>query len=229
MRSGLISHKLGMTRVFTKEGEHIPVTVLIVEDCRVIAQRTKEKDGYTALQLGVGCRKVKRTPLPMRGHFSKAKVQPKRNLTEFRISDDALIDVGVELSAGHFIVGQKVDVIGISIGKGFAGVMKRHNFGGLRASHGVSLSHRSHGSTGNNQDPGRVFPGKKMAGHMGNKRVTIQNLTIVSIDTPRGLILVRGSVPGSKGSYVLLRDSVKIGTPKNAPYPAGLKNSHVLL
>ncbi|AHC73385.1 50S ribosomal protein L3 [Candidatus Endolissoclinum faulkneri L5] len=223
MRSGLISYKLGMTRLLTKEGKHIPVTVLIIEDCRVIAQRTKEKDGYSALQLGVGCKKISSTTLPMRGHFAKAGVNPKRKLAEFRISDDALIEIGSELSVEHFIVGQKVDAIGVSIGKGFAGVMKRHNFGGLRASHGVSLSHRSHGSTGNNQDPGRVFPGKKMAGHMGNERITVQNLTIVSTSPSRGLILVQGSVPGSKGSCVLLRDSVKIGMPKNAPYPAGLK------
>lgn len=223
MRSGLIAQKVGMTRVFTDEGAHVPVTVLKVDNCQVVAQRTQEKDGYTAVQLGAGVRKVKRTTQPMRGHFAKAKVEPKRKVVEFRVSDDAMIDVGAELSADHFIAGQKVDVTGTSIGKGFAGVMKRHNFGGLRASHGVSLSHRSHGSTGNNQDPGRVFKGKKMAGHMGDERVTTQNLTIVATDPERGLILVRGAVPGSEGGWVLVRDAVKAGMPEGAPFPASLK------
>lgn len=227
MRSGLIAQKVGMTRVFTEEGAHVPVTVLKVDSCQVVAQRTQEKDGYTAVQLGAGLRKVKRTTQPMRGHFAKAKVEPKRKVVEFRVADDALIEVGAELSADHFIAGQKVDVTGTSIGKGFAGVMKRHNFGGLRASHGVSLSHRSHGSTGNNQDPGRVFKGKKMAGHMGDERVTTQNLTVVATDPARGLILVRGSVPGSEGGWVLIRDAVKVGMPEGAPYPAALKEAGV--
>jgi len=225
MRSGLIAQKVGMTRVFTEEGAHVPVTVLKVDGCQVVAQRTQEKDGYTALQLGAGVRKVKRTTKPMRGHFAKAKVEPKRKLAEFRVADDALVEVGSELSADHFLAGQKVDVTGTSIGKGFAGVMKRHNFGGLRASHGVSLSHRSHGSTGNNQDPGRVFKGKKMAGHMGDERVTTQNLTVVATDPARGLILVRGAVPGSEGGWVLIRDAVKAGMPEGAPYPAAVKES----
>ncbi|MCR9074293.1 MAG: 50S ribosomal protein L3 [Alphaproteobacteria bacterium] len=223
MRSGLIAQKVGMTRVFTEEGTHVPVTVLKVDSCQVVAQRTQEKHGYTAVQLGAGVRKVKRTTQPMRGHFAKANVEPKRKVVEFRVSDDALIDVGAELAADHFVTGQKVDVTGTSIGKGFAGVMKRHNFGGLRASHGVSLSHRSHGSTGNNQDPGRVFKGKKMAGHMGDERVTTQNLTVVATDPARGLILVRGSVPGSEGGWVLIRDAVKSGIPEGAPFPASLK------
>ena len=225
MRSGLIAQKVGMTRVFTEEGAHVPVTVLKVDSCQVVAQRTQDKDGYTAVQLGAGLRKVKRTTQPMRGHFAKAKVEPKRKVVEFRVADDALIEVGAELSADHFLAGQKVDVTGTSIGKGFAGVMKRHNFGGLRASHGVSLSHRSHGSTGNNQDPGRVFKGKKMAGHMGDERVTTQNLTVVATDAARGLILVRGSVPGSEGGWVMIRDAVKGGMPEGAPYPAALKEA----
>lgn len=225
MRSGLIAQKVGMTRVFTEEGAHVPVTVLKVDSCQVVAQRTQEKDGYTAVQLGAGLRKVKRTTQPMRGHFAKAKVEPKRKVVEFRVADDALIEVGAELSADHFLAGQKVDVTGTSIGKGFAGAMKRHNFGGLRASHGVSLSHRSHGSTGNNQDPGRVFKGKKMAGHMGDERVTTQNLTVVATDSARGLILVRGAVPGSEGGWVLIRDAVKGGMPEGAPYPAALKEA----
>ncbi len=225
MRSGLIAQKVGMTRVFTEEGAHVPVTVLKVDGCQVVAQRTEDKDGYTALQLGAGARKVKRTTQPMRGHFAKAKVEPKRKVAEFRVTADAMVDVGAELSADHFIAGQKVDVTGTSIGKGFAGVMKRHNFGGLRASHGVSLSHRSHGSTGNNQDPGRVFKGKKMAGHMGDERVTTQNLTVVATDSARGLILVRGAVPGSDGGWVLIRDAVKAGMPEGAPFPAALKEA----
>ena len=223
MRSGLIAQKVGMTRVFTDEGAHVPVTVLKVEGCQVVAQRTADKDGYVALQLGSGVRKVKHTTQPMRGHFAKAKVEPKRKLAEFRVTEDALVDVGTELAADHFVAGQKVDVTGTSIGKGFAGAMKRHNFGGLRASHGVSLSHRSHGSTGNNQDPGRVFKGKKMAGHMGDERVTTQNLTVVSTDAERGLILIRGAVPGSEGGWVLIRDAVKAGMPEGAPFPASIK------
>ena len=196
MRSGMIAQKVGMTRVFTDEGTHVPVTVLKVDGCQVVSVRTQDKDGYTAVQLGEGVRKPKHTTKPMRGHFAKAGVEPKRKLVEFRVTEDALLDVGAELSVEHFVAGQKVDVTGTSIGKGFAGAMKRHNFSGLRASHGVSLSHRSHGSTGNNQDPGRVWKGKKMAGHMGDVRVTTQNLVIVSTDAERGLILVRGAVPG---------------------------------
>jgi large subunit ribosomal protein L3 len=225
MRSGLIARKLGMTRVFDAEGAHVPVTVLQVDKCEVVAVRTAEKDGYTAVQLGVGAAKVKNVSKPMRGHFAKAKVEPKRKVTEFRVSADALIDVGAELSAAHFIPGQFVDVTGTSIGKGFAGVMKRHNFGGLRASHGVSISHRSHGSTGHRQDPGRVFKGKKMAGHLGDERITTQNLKVVSTDPERGLILIQGSVPGAPGSYVLVKDAVKRKLPKEVPFPAGLKGA----
>jgi large subunit ribosomal protein L3 len=225
MRSGLIARKVGMTRVFDAEGAHVPVTVLQVEKCEVVAVRTAEKDGYTAVQLGVGAAKVKNVSKPMRGHFAKAKVEPKRKVAEFRVSADALIDVGVELSAAHFIPGQFVDVTGTSIGKGFAGVMKRHNFGGLRASHGVSISHRSHGSTGHRQDPGRVFKGKKMAGHLGDERITTQNLKVVSTDPERGLILIQGSVPGAPGGYVLVKDAVKRKLPKEVPFPAGLKGA----
>ncbi|NQW10105.1 MAG: 50S ribosomal protein L3 [Alphaproteobacteria bacterium] len=223
MRSGLIAQKVGMTRVFTDEGMHVPVTVLKVDNCQVVAVRDQDKDGYVALQLGVGSRKVKRTTQPMRGHFAKAKVEPKRKLAEFRVSNDAVLEVGAEIAADHFVDGQKIDVTGTSIGKGFAGAMKRHNFAGLRATHGVSLSHRSHGSTGNNQDPGRVWKGKKMAGHMGDARVTTQNLTVVSTDPERGLILVKGAVPGADGGWVLIRDAVKVGMPEGAPYPASLR------
>ncbi len=225
MRSGLIARKLGMTRVFDAEGAHVPVTVLLVDKCQVVAIRTAENDGYAAVQLGVGAAKVKNVTKPMRGHFAKAKVEPKRRLAEFRVSDDALIELGAELSAAHFVPGQFVDVTGASIGKGFAGVMKRHNFSGLRASHGVSISHRSHGSTGHRQDPGRVFKGKKMAGHLGDERITTQNLKIVSTDAERGLILVQGSVPGAPGGYVLVKDAVKRPLPKEAPFPAGLKTA----
>lgn len=223
MRSGLIAQKVGMTRVFTDEGNHVPVTVLKVDGCQVVSVRTKDKDGYTAVQLGAGVRKPKHTTKPMRGHFAKAGVEPKRKVVEFRVTEDALLDVGAELSVEHFVAGQKVDVIGTSIGKGFAGAMKRHNFGGLRASHGVSLSHRSHGSTGNNQDPGRVWKGKKMAGHMGDVRVTTQNLVVVSTDPERGLILVRGAVPGSDGGWVLVQDAVKSKRPDGVPFPAAIK------
>jgi len=223
MRTGLITEKVGMTRVFDAEGAHVPVTVLKVDGCQVVAVRTAERDGYTAVQLGVGKAKVKNVTKPMRGHFAKARVEPKRRLVEFRVSPDALLEVGAELSAGHFLPGQFVDATGTSIGKGFAGVIKRHNFGGLRASHGVSISHRSHGSTGNRQDPGRTFPGKKMAGHLGDERVTTQNLKIVSVDAERGLIMVKGAVPGANGGYVLLRDAKKRAAPKDLPFPAALK------
>lgn len=223
MRTGLIAEKVGMTRVFDAEGAHVPVTVLKMDGCQVVAVRTAEKDGYTAVQLGLGKAKVKNVTKPMRGHFAKAKVEPKRRLVEFRVSADALLDVGAELSATHFLPGQYVDVTANSIGKGFAGVMKRHNFGGLRATHGVSVSHRSHGSTGNRQDPGRTFPGKLMAGHMGAARVTTQNLKIVSVDAERGLILVQGSVPGAAGGYVLVADAKKRSAPKDLPFPGAIK------
>ena len=225
MRSGLITQKVGMTRVFNDDGSHLPVTVLKVEDLQVVANRTNELDGYVAVQLGYGKAKVKNVSKPMRGHFAKAKVEPKAKLAEFRVSEDGLIEVGAELSAAHFVDGQYVDVIGTSIGKGFAGAMKRHNFGGLRASHGVSVSHRSHGSTGQCQDPGRVFKGKKMAGHMGAARVTVQSLKIVTSDEAKGLILVHGAVPGHKGAYVLVKDSVKRAAPEGLPFPAALKGA----
>jgi len=225
MRSGVIAQKVGMTRVYNDAGEHVPVTVLRMENCQVVAQRTQEKNGYTALQLGVGLAKVKNTPKAMRGHFATASVEPKSRVAEFRVSPDNLVDIGVEITADHFVAGQKVDVTGTSVGKGFQGVMKRHNFGGGRATHGNSVSHRAHGSTGNNQDPGRVFKGKKMAGHMGATRVTTQNLEIVSTDTDRGLILIRGAVPGAKGSWIMVRDAVKHPLPDNAPKPAAIRAS----
>jgi len=225
MRTGIIARKMGMTRVFDQDGQHVPVTVLQVDECQVIAVRSQDKDGYTALQLGAGKPKVSNVSKPMRGHFAKSKVEPKRKLVEFRVSEDGVLNVGDELVADHFLDGQRVDVIGTSIGKGFAGAMKRHNFSGLRASHGVSISHRSHGSTGNSQDPGKVFKGKKMAGHMGDRRVTVQNLTIVSTDVDRGLILVRGAVPGSEGSWVLVRDAVKHPVPNDAPMPGSLRKT----
>ena len=225
MRTGLIARKVGMTRIFSETAEHVPVTVLRVEDCQVVAVRTKEKDGYTAVQLGAGKTKVKNVTKPVRGHFAKAKVEPKRDLVEFRVDDGALLDVGAELSVEHFRPGQFVDVTGTSIGKGFAGVIKRHHFGGLRASHGVSISHRSHGSTGQRQDPGKVFKGKKMAGHLGDVRVTTQNLRVVATDAERGLIMIRGAVPGAAGGLVLVRDAVKRKQPADLPYPAALKSS----
>ncbi|GAB3447862.1 50S ribosomal protein L3 [Insolitispirillum peregrinum] len=227
MRSGLIAQKVGMTRVFTADGVHTPVTVLKVAGNQVVAQRTEEVDGYTAVQIGFDDAKVKNTTKALRGHFAKAKVEPKKKLVEFRVEEEALIDVGAELGADHFVSGQFVDVVGTSIGKGFAGAMKRHNFRGLEATHGVSVSHRSHGSTGQCQDPGRVFKGKKMAGHLGAERVTTQNLTVVSVDAERGLVLVKGSVPGSKGGYVLVRDAVKKATPDNVPFPAAVKTAVV--
>jgi len=223
MRTGLIARKVGMSRVFADNGRHVPVTVLQVDNLQVTGQRTQERDGYTAVQLGWGNAKVKNVSKAMRGHFAKAKVEPKRLVREFRVSEDALVDVGAELSAAHFIAGQKVDVIGRSIGKGFAGAMKRHGFGGLRASHGVSISHRSHGSTGQCQDPGKVFKGKKMAGHMGDRRVTTLNLEVVATDDARGLILVSGAVPGSKGGFVMIRDAVKRAAPDDLP--AGIRGS----
>ncbi|MBV9511614.1 MAG: 50S ribosomal protein L3 [Caulobacteraceae bacterium] len=223
MRTGLIAQKLGMTRIFTAEGTHVPVTVLKVDTCQVVAVRRTEKDGYTALQLGVGKVKVKNVSRPERERFAKANIEPKRKLVEFRVSEDALLDVGAELSVEHFLPGQFVDVTGTSIGKGFAGAMKRHNFGGLRATHGVSVSHRSHGSTGQRQDPGKTFKNKKMAGHMGQVRVTTQNLKIVSTDAERGLILIHGAIPGHDGGFVTLKDSVKRKAPDNLPFPAALR------
>jgi large subunit ribosomal protein L3 len=224
MRSGLIAQKLGMTRVYTDAGEHVPVTVLKVENCQVVGVRKSvDGKGYDAVQLGVGTRKPRNVSKAMRGHFAKAKVEPKAKLVEFRVDADALIDVGAELTADHFVAGQFVDVTGTSIGKGFAGVMKRWNFGGLRATHGVSVSHRSHGSTGNRQDPGKVFKNKKMAGHLGDKRITIQNLKIVKADAANGIILVSGAVPGAEGGYVLVRDAAKRAAPKDLPFPAALR------
>ncbi|WP_048649420.1 50S ribosomal protein L3 [Nitratireductor soli] len=225
MRSGVIAQKIGMTRVYNEAGEHVPVTVLRMENCQVVAQRTEDKNGYTAVQLGVGLAKVKNTSKALRGHFAAASVEPKAKMAEFRVSPDNLLDVGAEITVEHFVPGQKVDVTGTSIGKGFQGVMKRHNFGGGRATHGNSVSHRSHGSTGQRQDPGKVFKGKKMAGHMGDHRVTTQNLEIVSTDTERGLILVRGAVPGSKGAWIMVRDAVKVALPENAPMPAAIRAS----
>lgn len=225
MRTGLIAKKMGMTRIFAEGGIHIPVTVLALDEVQVVAQRNQERDGYTALQLGYGKAKVKRVSKAMRGHFAKAKVEPKMKLVEFRVSEDNLVDVGAELGANHFVAGQYIDVAGTTQGKGFAGAMKRHGFGGLRASHGVSVSHRSHGSVGQCQDPGKVFKGKKMAGQMGNKRRTQQSLVVAAIDAERGLILVRGAVPGSKGGYVYLTDAVKCPMHAEAPFPAGLKGN----
>jgi len=223
MRSGLIAQKVGMTRIYQDTGEHVPVTVLKLENCQVVAQRTPEKNGYSALQLGVGKAKVKNTTRAMRGHFAVAKVEPKRKLAEFRVDPDNMIEIGAEMSADHFVPGQYVDVTGTSIGKGFAGAMKRHNFGGMRASHGVSISHRAHGSTGQCQDPGKVFKGKKMAGQMGNERVTTQNLQVVKVDADRGLILVRGAVPGSAGGWILIRDAIKKALPEGVPVPGAFK------
>ena len=225
MRSGVIAKKLGMTRLFLEDGKQVPVTVLQMDNVQVVAQRTSEKDGYTAVQLGAGAAKAKNTSKPMRGHFAAAKVEPKRKLTEFRVAPENMIDVGEELTADHYFAGQYVDVAGTSIGKGFAGAMKRHNFGGLRASHGVSISHRSHGSTGQCQDPGKVFKGKKMAGHMGAARVTTQNLQVMKTDADRGLIMIKGSVPGSKGGWVTIKDAVKKPTPENVILPAALRSA----
>ncbi|MBX3584499.1 MAG: 50S ribosomal protein L3 [Rhizobiaceae bacterium] len=223
MRSGVIAQKVGMTRVYNDAGEHVPVTVLRVENLQVVAQRTQEKNGYTAVQLGVGLAKVKNTSKAMRGHFAKSSVEPKAKLAEFRVSPENLIEVGAEITADHFVVGQKVDVTGTTTGKGFQGVIKRHHFGGGRATHGNSVSHRTHGSTGQRQDPGKVFKGKKMAGHMGATRVTTQNVEVVSTDIDRGLILIRGAVPGTKGAWILVRDAAKVELPKDAPKPAAIR------
>jgi large subunit ribosomal protein L3 len=225
MRSGVIAKKLGMTRLFMEDGRQVPVTVLQMENVQVVARRTAESDGYSAVQLGAGAAKAKNVSKPMRGHFAKASVAPKRKIAEFRVAPENLIEVGEEITADHYFEGQFVDVAGTSIGKGFAGAMKRHNFGGLRASHGVSISHRSHGSTGQCQDPGKVFKGKKMAGHMGAARITVQNLQVVKTDADRGLIMVKGAVPGSKGGWVTIRDAVKKPFPENAILPAALKSA----
>jgi large subunit ribosomal protein L3 len=225
MRTGVIAKKLGMTRFFDEAGQHVPVTVLSLEGCQVTGQRTKEKDGYVALQLGAGAKKPKNTSKAMRGHFAKAAVEPKRVIAEFRVAEDNLIDVGAEITADHFVPGQKIDITGTTVGKGFAGAMKRWNFGGLRATHGVSVSHRSHGSTGNRQDPGRTFPGKKMAGHYGQETVTTLNLTVWRVDAERGLILVRGAVPGTEGTFVKIRDAVKSALPADAPKPGAFRTA----
>ena len=226
MRSGVIAQKLGMTRVFTDAGEHVPVTVLKLDNCQVIAHRTADKEGYVALQLGVGSRKAKNVSKALRGHFAKSKVEPKRKVAEFRVSQDALIPVGAELTADHFVVGQYVDVTGTSVGKGFAGGMKRWNFGGLRASHGVSVSHRSIGSTGGRQDPGKTFKNKKMPGHMGDRTVTTLNLKVVRTDVERGLVMVEGAVPGAKGGFIMLRDALKRPLPEDAPKPGKFREAN---
>ncbi|PWJ20950.1 50S ribosomal protein L3 [Jannaschia seohaensis] len=225
MRSGVIAKKIGMTRIFQEDGKQIPVTVLQLDGLQVVGQRTEDKHGYTALQLGTGTAKAKRTSQAMRKVFANAGVEPKRKIVEFRVDPENLVDVGEEIIADHYFEGQYVDVSGTSIGKGFAGAMKRHNFGGLRASHGVSISHRSHGSTGQCQDPGKVFKGKKMAGHMGAARVTTQNLQVVKTDTDRGLIMIKGAVPGSKGNWVTIKDAVKKPFPENAILPAALMSA----
>ena len=222
LRSGVIAKKVGMTRIFQEDGRQVPVTVLQLDGLQVVSQRTAEQHGYSAVQLGAGTRKAKRTSQPMRGVFAAAKIEPKRKIAEFRVAPENLIEVGEEITADHYFEGQFVDVSGTSIGKGFAGAMKRHNFAGLRASHGVSISHRSHGSTGQCQDPGKVFKGKKMAGHMGAARVTTQNLQVVRTDADRGLIMVKGAVPGHKGGWVTIKDAVKKPTPENVIYPAAL-------
>ncbi|HLK26530.1 MAG TPA: 50S ribosomal protein L3 [Caulobacteraceae bacterium] len=225
MRTGVIAKKLGMTRFFDEAGSDVAVTVLSLDGCQVTAQRTKDKDGYTAVQLGAGTAKVKNVSKAMRGHFAKALVEPKRRLAEFRVSEENLLPVGAEISADHFVAGQSVDVTGVSIGKGFQGGIKRWNFGGLRATHGVSVSHRSLGSTGNRQDPGRTFKGKKMAGHLGQETVTTLNLTVFRVDAERGLIILRGAVPGADGGYVRIRDAVKRAAPKDLPTPGAIKGA----
>ena len=222
MRSGVIARKLGMTRVFTESGQHVPVTVVKMDDVQVVSVRQQERDGYTALQLGAGTAKAKNVSKALRGHFAKANVLPKSKMAEFRVSDDAVLDVGATIAPSHFVAGQKVDVVGTTQGKGFAGAMKRHNFGGLRASHGVSVSHRSHGSTGQCQEPGKVFKGKKMAGHMGAVRNTTQNIEVVAVDDEEGVVLLQGAVPGPKGGWVLISDAIKAKMPEGLPFPAGL-------
>ncbi|MEE2773502.1 MAG: 50S ribosomal protein L3 [Pseudomonadota bacterium] len=228
MRSGVIAKKIGMTRIFAEDGTQVPVTVLLMDNVQVVSTRTNNKDGYTAVQLGAGSAKVKNVSKAKRGHFSAAKVEPKQKLAEFRVTEDNLIEIGAEITADHYLAGQYVDVAGLSIGKGFAGAMKRHNFSGLRASHGVSISHRSHGSTGQCQDPGKVFKGKKMAGHMGGTRVTTQNLEVVKTDSNKGLIMVKGAVPGSRGGWVTIKDAVKKPIGDSVPFPAAIKSKGVL-
>src|SRR5579862_7696297 len=225
MRTGVIAKKLGMTRFFDEAGSDVAVTVLSLDGCQVTAQRTKDKDGYTAVQLGVGAAKVKNVSKAMRGHFAKALVEPKRRVAEFRVSEDNLLPVGAELTADHFVAGQFVDVTGVSIGKGFQGGIKRWNFGGMRATHGVSVSHRALGSTGQRQDPGRTFKGKKMAGHLGQETVTTLNLTVWRVDVERGLILVKGAVPGTEGDFVKIRDAVKIAAPAGIPTPGAFRKA----
>jgi large subunit ribosomal protein L3 len=225
MRTGVIAKKMGMTRLFQDDGRHVPVTVLALEGCQVVATKNADSDGYVSVQVGAGTAKAKNLSKPQRGHFGKAEVEPKAKLVEFRVSEDAVLDVGAELSADHFAVGQMVDIQGVTQGKGFAGGMKRWGFGGMRATHGVSVSHRALGSTGQRQDPGRVFKNKKMAGHMGAKNRTQQNLEVVRTDADRGLIFVKGSVPGSKGGWLLIKDAVKIARPDTAPYPAGIRQA----
>ena len=223
MRTGVIAKKMGMTRLFQEDGRHVPVTVLALENLQVVARRESDRDGYVAVQLGAGTAKAKNLSKPQRGHFGKAEVEPKARLAEFVVAEDALLDVGAEITADHYIAGQMVDIQGCTQGKGFAGGMKRWGFGGMRATHGVSVSHRAHGSTGNRQDPGRVFKNKKMAGHMGAKNRTQQNLEVVRTDVERGLIFVKGSVPGHKGGWLLVKDAVKMPRPEGVPYPAGLR------
>ncbi len=222
MRTGVLAKKVGMTRVFAEDGAHVPVTVLSLEGCQVVGQRNKERNGYVALQVGAGSRKAKNVAKPLRGQFAKSNVEPKAKVREFRVEEDMLVDIGAVLSAEHFVPGQKIDVAGTSKGRGFAGAMKRWNFGGLRASHGVSISHRAHGSTGMCQDPGKVFKGKKMAGHYGVARITTQNLEVVRVDAERGLILVKGSIPGAPNGWVEVRDAVKKARPDGAPIPAAV-------
>jgi large subunit ribosomal protein L3 len=228
MRTGVIAKKMGMTRLFQADGRHVPVTVLVLDNVQVVARREADRDGYVAVQLGAGVAKAKNVAKPQRGHFGKAEVEPKARVAEFRVAEDALLDVGAEISADHYVAGQYVDISGHTQGKGFQGGMKRWGFGGLRATHGVSVSHRSLGSTGQRQDPGKVFKNKKMAGHMGDRQRTQQNLEIVRTDPERGLLFVKGSVPGSKGAWLMVKDSVKIDRPADAPYPAGLKAAHIV-
>ncbi|MBV8970845.1 MAG: 50S ribosomal protein L3 [Sphingomonadaceae bacterium] len=225
MRTGVIAKKMGMTRLFQDDGRHVPVTVLALDGVQVVAQRTADRDGYVAVQVGAGSAKAKNVAKPQRGHFGKAEVEPKAILCEFRVNEDGLLDVGAEISAEHFVPGQLVDVSGRTQGKGFAGAMKRWGFGGLRATHGVSVSHRSHGSTGNRQDPGKVFKNKKMAGHMGDRNRTQQNLEIVQTDAERGLLFVKGSCPGHKGSWLIVKDATKVARPDTAPFPAAIKTA----
>jgi large subunit ribosomal protein L3 len=223
-RTGVLAKKVGMTRFFDTDGTHVPVTVLTLDGCQVVAQRTEEKDGYVALQLGAGAKKAKNTTQPLRGHFAKALVEPKAVLAEFRVQPDALIEVGAEITADHFLPGQRVDIQGVTKGKGFAGAMKRWNFGGMRATHGVSVSHRAHGSTGQRQDPGKVFKGKKMAGHLGSEHVTTQNLQVFRVDAERGLIMIKGAVPGAEGSWVRVQDAIKRPT-ADAPRPGAFRTA----